>query len=133
MNEQCLLIPREFSDTNLSTTRMHSSRMRTGRTLTVGGGVHPEEIFFEGKEIEKKRKKNFRHPPRKFQTPPGADPPGSRHPPKQTSRHPPQSRHPPEQIPPENFRHAPGADIPPPRSRHHPPEQTPPGSRHPPC
>ena len=56
---------------------MHSSRMRTGRALTIWGGVCIPERFFWGKEIEKKkRKKIFRHPPkisdppRKFQTPP---------------------------------------------------------------
>ena len=67
-------------------TRMHSSRMRTGRALTVsrGGGLHPEEIFWGEKKLKKKEKKkfggtspeNFRHPPKnfrhpqKFQTPP---------------------------------------------------------------
>ena len=60
-------------------------------------------------------------------TPPGADTPGSRHPPEQTpptrqsrhppSRHPPQSRHPPSRHPPQSK---------------HPPEQTPPRADTPP-
>ena len=54
---------------------MHSSRMRTGRALTVsgGGGVHIPEGIFGRKEIEKKRKKNLEtpaRPPPKFQTTP---------------------------------------------------------------
>ena len=59
-------------------TRMHSSRMRISRALTVsvgGGGCIPEG-FFWGKEIEKKKKigdtplkisdppEIFRHPPK---------------------------------------------------------------------
>ena len=74
-------------------TRMHSSRMRTGRALTVSGGGCIPEGFFWGKEIEKKMKKkiwrnppeNLRHPPenlrppRKFETPPkNFRPPGTR-------------------------------------------------------
>ena len=61
------------------TTRMHSSRMRTSRALTISGGwgCIPGEIFWGGKEIEKKREKkfeepppeNFRHPPRKLGSP----------------------------------------------------------------
>ena len=53
---------------------MHSSRMRTGRALTVsGGGVHPRRNFFGGKEIEKKKeKKNLETPPKNWRphTPP---------------------------------------------------------------
>ena len=52
---------------------MHSSRMRTGRALTVWGGgwlVYPRIIFGGGKEIEKKKKKKFGDPPRKLETPP---------------------------------------------------------------
>ena len=47
--------------------------MRTGRALTVsGGGVCILEGFFGGeKKLKKKeKKKNWRTPPRKFQTPP---------------------------------------------------------------
>ena len=56
---------------------MHSSRMRTGHTLTISGGVGgcaSQKGFLGGKEIEKKKMdisdppENFR-PPRKFQTP----------------------------------------------------------------
>ena len=42
--------------------------MRTGRVLTVSGGggrVHPRRIFWGGKEIEKKGKKNLEDPPQK--------------------------------------------------------------------
>ena len=60
-------------------TRMHSSRMRTGRALTVsgeggGGWCIPEEIFW-GKRNWKKRKKNFgdpqnlENPPENLETP----------------------------------------------------------------
>ena len=58
-------------------TRMHSSRMRTGRALTVSGGggrvcVHPSRIFLGGGRNWKKKKKKFRYPPPKiwYQTPP---------------------------------------------------------------
>ena len=48
---------------------MHSSRMRTARALTIGGGgwCIPEE-FFGGKKIEGKKK--FGDPPEKLDTPP---------------------------------------------------------------
>ena len=65
---------------------MHSSRMRTGRALTVSGGggwrvCIPEEIFWGENKLKKKRKKNFRTPPENLgQTPP---------PPKIWVRHPP--------------------------------------------
>ena len=57
---------------------MHSSRMRTGRALTVSGGgggwCIPEGIFLGGKEkkekLKKKKKKIWRHPPEKLETPP---------------------------------------------------------------
>ena len=114
----------------LQRTRMHSSRMRTGRALTISGGGASQKDFFWGKEIEKKKKKKFGGtPPQKFQTPQNSrhpqkipDPPkNSRHPPK-NSRHPPKnSRHPPKisdtprkfqtpqnSRPPQNFRHPPG-------------------------
>ena len=56
---------------------MHSSRMRTGRALTLSGGrdvcvCASQKDFFGGKEIEKKNfikrfggtpPENFRHPP----------------------------------------------------------------------
>ena len=52
--------------------RMHSSRMRTGRALTIGGGGGfgaSQKNFFGGKEIEKKKKKNLEEPPQKFGDP----------------------------------------------------------------
>ena len=71
---------------------MHSSRMRTGRALTVSGGmcVYPSRIFGGGERNWKKKEK-------KIQTRP---PPGSRHPPWEQTLPPgadtlPQSRHPP--------------------------------------
>ena len=53
---------------------MHSSRMRTGRALTVSGGggglVHPRRIFLGGgRKLKKKRKKNFGDPPKIWRTP----------------------------------------------------------------
>ena len=136
-------------------TRMHSSRMRTGRALTVvGGGVHHRRIFFwRGKKLKKEEKK-FQTPPRKFQTPPrkfGADPPqnleqtppppkkfgadtppkfGADTPPKIWSRHPPENL---EQTPPQNLEQTPPENLeqtPPPRKFQTPPpedlEETPP-------
>ena len=94
-------------------TRMHSSRMRTGRALTVSGGggwCIPEEIL--GKKNLKKKKKNWRPPqklettPRKLEYPPpprkigeppqiGDPPPGTRPPPPGTRSPPPGTRSPP--------------------------------------
>ena len=88
-------------------TRMHSSRMRTGRTLTVFRKLEtPPKIW-------SRHPPRTRHPPLENleQTPPlenleqtpllGPDPPGTRHPPKTIwSRHP---------TPPPKF----GADTPP--------------------
>ena len=86
---------------------MHSSRMHTGRALTISGagggcggvgGCASQKNFLGGKEIEKKRKKISDTPPKKIlsrpppqnlgQTPPrkfGSDNP----PPKIWVRHPP--------------------------------------------
>ena len=120
-------------------TRMHSSRMRTGRALTIsGGGCIPAGFFLGGKRNWKKKEKKIfqtprkiwsRHPPRKF----GADPPENLEetpPPKIWSRHPPENL---EQTPPRKF----GADTPRKFGADTPPknlEQTPPKiwSRHPP-
>ena len=108
-------------NSNLQKTRMHSSRMRTARalTLSVGGGglVHPRRNF--GEKIEKKRgkkfgdpPKNWRHPPEKLETTPS--PKNWRHPPKKLE---PAPR--PRKIgdtPPKNWK-------PPPKNwRHHPPQ-----------
>ena len=49
-------------------TRMHSSRMRTGRALTVSGGASQKD-FFGGKRNWKKKKKKLEEPPRNFQPP----------------------------------------------------------------
>ena len=92
----------------VTVTRMHSSRMRTGRALTVSGGggsVHPRRNFLGENKLKKKKKKNFRPPqkfgsdcppPKLYQTPPpknlGQTPPrkfGSDTLPKIWSRHPP--------------------------------------------
>ena len=57
---------------------MHSSRMRTGRALTIPGVGASQKNFFGGKKIkiEKKRKKKLEDaPPRKIEDP---------HPPDQT-------------------------------------------------
>ena len=57
---------------------MHSSRMRTGRALTVsgGGGVGAsQKIFLGGKNIEKKRKKNLEDPPQNLEDPPKLETP----------------------------------------------------------
>ena len=56
---------------------MHSSRMRTGRALTVWGGgggwCNPEGIFLGKRNLKKKK---IREPPRKLETPPKiSDPP----------------------------------------------------------
>ena len=57
---------------------MHSSRMRTGRALTVWGGASQKD-FFWGKEIEKKKKKKIGDPPKisdppeRLETPPPRD------------------------------------------------------------
>ena len=114
---------------------MHSSRMRTGRSLTVcwavlpGGvsasvhaGIHPPP--------QEQTTPQSRHPGE--QTPPGADTPplGADTPPGQT--HPPRSRHPPEQTPPW-IRHPPPQQTPLPPGADIPPEQThPPGADTPP-
>ena len=88
---------------------MHSSRMRTGRALTVSGGwgvvgwlVHPRNNFLgekKKKKLKKKNeKKNLEHPPRKFQTPP------------KNWRPPEKFQTPPEKLetrPQENFSHPP--------------------------
>ena len=34
-------------------TRIHSSRMHTGRSVTVSGGLHPRRIFW-GEKLEEK-------------------------------------------------------------------------------
>ena len=91
-------------------TRMHSSRIRTGRALTVlGGGAGwciPEEFFLGGgKKLKKKRKKNLETPLRKF----GGSPPNWRPPPENL------------EDPPKIWRIPPGPDhhlLPPPVDRH---------------
>ena len=47
---------------------MHSSRMHTGRALTIWGGAS-QKIFW-GKKIEKKKKKKFWRTPPKIGEPP---------------------------------------------------------------
>ena len=70
-----------YDDTNLFETRMHSSRMPTARSSSRLGGLHQAH------------------------TPPGADTPGSRHPPGASTpleqAQPPRTRPPLDQTPPE--------------------------------
>ena len=112
---ECILVCIQTSfvlGNNTRRTRMHSSRMRTGRTVTVF------------RKLEDPPKIWSRHPPKIW----------SRHPlpPKIWSRHPPKiwSRHPPRKF---------GAGTPPKIWSRHPPRKfgagTPPKiwSRHPPC
>ena len=67
--DQSFFICRLFE--NPHTTRMHSSRMRTGRALTVsGGGVGAsQKNFLGGGELKKKGKK-IGDPPETLETPP---------------------------------------------------------------
>ena len=96
---------------NLTSTRMHSSRMRTGRALTVsgGGGVHPRRIFWGEKKLKKKKKekKIWRNPPPENFRPPRkiGDPPKISDPPKigdtpRDQTHPPKFQTPPGTRPP---------------------------------
>ena len=71
---------------------MHSSRMRTGRALTISGCI-PEE-FLGGKKL-KKKEKNFWRPPKNLETPwKIGDPPKIWRPPKNLET-PPQNWRPP--------------------------------------
>ena len=50
---------------------MHSSRMRTGRTLTIlGGGIGASQKDFFWEKKLKKKKKHFWRPPKNLETPP---------------------------------------------------------------
>ena len=77
-------LDKKYKDLIINETRMHSSRMRTGRTLTVFRGEPP--------------------PPRKFgEPPPKKDPPPKiwRNPPNPPKKHPPQNlEEPPKKTPP---------------------------------
>ena len=78
--------------------------MRTGRALTISGGVHPSRIFLGG-EMKLGKKRNWKKKKKKFSDPPKI---WSRHPPKKNlEQAPPQiwSRHPPRKF---------GAGTPPP-------------------
>ena len=102
--------------------------MRTGRALTVSGGRGASQKNFFGGKInwKKKRKKNFRHPPRKF---------GSDTPPETMGHTPtPPRKYGSDTPPPENLGQTPpkyGSDTPPKLWVRHPPPpenlgQTPP-------
>ena len=100
---------------NSMTTRMHSSRMHTGRALTVLGGgcvCVSQQDFGGGKEIGKKKEKKISDPPEiSDQTHTHT------HPPKKIS----------DQIPPQKFQ-----TRPPPPKNFRPDTPTPPGAD-PPC
>ena len=122
MLQFCLLLPLLFIDQsqNLDRTRMHSSRMRTGRTLTVFRKLETPPKIWSRHPAPPPKIWN-RHPPPKI---------WSRHPPKKFGTcTPPKiwSRHPPRKFgagtPPKKF----GADPPKIWSRHPPP---PPVDRH---
>ena len=88
---------------------MHSSRMRTGRALTVSGGCASQQDFFGGeRNWKKKKEKNFRHPPKISDTPPENFRPDNHcHPPENFRPDtPPEISDPPQkfQTAPENFR-----------------------------
>ena len=104
---------------------MHSSRMRTGRTLTVFQGRRPPP-----ENLEEPPLKIWRYPPRKFGgTPPKKTPP-------ENLEVPPKKRHNP--TPPKKYLEVPPQKKTPPQKRHppeiwrYPPKKTPPKKRHPP-
>ena len=103
-------------DEFLIRTRMHSSRMRTGRALTVsgrGGVGASQKKFFGGKEIEKKKRKKIWRPPKNWRPPEKLENPQKLETPLEKLETPKKLENPPK-----NWRPPPPQDQTPPVDRH---------------